>query len=50
LHSELRLGSPVSLVAGGQEQPTEIYLELLFNAFDQNYPGLMAAVAQEPRL
>jgi len=25
-------------------------LELLFNAFDQNYPGLMAAVAQEPRL
>jgi len=50
LHSELRLGSPVSLVAGGHEQPTEIDLELLFNAFDQNYSGLMAAVAQEPRL
>ncbi|WP_320825595.1 ABC transporter ATP-binding protein [Reinekea sp.] len=50
LHSELRLGSPVSLVAGGHEQPTDIDLEMLFNTFHQNYSGLMAAVAQEQGL
>lgn len=47
LHTETRLGSPLSLIQGRSDQPTDIDLELLFNTFHNNYDGLMSAIHED---
>ncbi len=47
LFSEPRMGSRLSLVPVTDQSPTDIDLELLFNTFHNNYPGLMNVVSME---
>lgn len=47
LHSENRLGSPLSLVAKRNDHPTEIDLELFFNTFHYNSTGLLDAISSK---